>query len=111
MVNTKLELDDHDISMELDMISGALDGAHNLNFQYIKASGVQGPPTHVRKGPEDVVQDYLSQVIGYLLSPEGPLSSQGWYLENSSTPFDIVATIPTVCSFCQSFMNSTDMLM
>jgi hypothetical protein len=97
MVNTKLELDDHDISMELDLISRALDGVHNLNFQYVKGSGVKGPPMHIRKGPEEIVQDYLTSVFHYLFGLEGPQSFR-WLLTDHSIPLDIVATIPAVCS-------------
>jgi hypothetical protein len=49
MVHTKLELDVHDVSEELNLILQSFDGMKNLHFQHIKASGGLPAPRRVRK--------------------------------------------------------------
>ena len=95
MVHTKLQLDVADTASELELISQALDGMRNLDFQYIKASG--GNPKYPSKGPEQIVEDYLTKVFEYLLEAVDKFTEE--YLR--VTPVDIVATIPAVCSLQQ----------
>jgi hypothetical protein len=64
MVHTRLELDVHDISEELDLILQSLDEMKNLHFQHIKASG--GLPAYTEKSAEEIVADYLAKVFTYL---------------------------------------------
>jgi len=91
MVHTKLQLDVDDTSAELDLILQALEGMHNLSFQYIEDS--EGKPKYPRKGPEEIVEDYLSKVFDYLLETIGQFTEE---LRNN-IPVDIVVTIPAVC--------------
>src|SRR5207248_8787588 len=65
MVQTKLELDVHDTSEELDLILEALDGMGNLHFQYVRDSG--GLPQYTWKRPEEIVEDYLTKVFDSVL--------------------------------------------
>jgi len=89
MVHTKLQLDVDDTSAELDLILQELDGMHDLNFQYIVNGGADKYP---RKGPEDIVKDYLTKVFDYLLKAVAPFSEA----LRKAIPVDIVATIPAV---------------
>ncbi len=101
MVHTKLQLDVDDTAAELNLILQALDGMHNLNFQYIKESG--GAPKYTRKGPEQIVEDYLTKVFNYLLQAVESFTEE----LRSSIPVDIVATIPAVrsCSISLSYYS------
>lgn len=98
MVHTKLQLDVDDPSAELDLILQALDGMHDLDFQYIIDGGAE---KYTRKGPEEIVKDYLTKVFDYLLKAVTPFT-EGF---RKTIPVDIVATIPAVRSH-----NSPDAL-
>lgn len=65
MTNTKLQLDVDDTSTELEQILEALDGMHNLDIRYIKSA--EGRPKYTRKGPEEIVGDYLEKIFLYLM--------------------------------------------
>jgi hypothetical protein len=91
MVHTKLQLDVDDPSVELDLILQALDGMQNLHFQYIIDSG--GAPKYPRKGPEEIVTDYLTKVFDYLLKAVQHFTEAF----REATPVDIIATVPAVC--------------
>ncbi|KAH0538333.1 hypothetical protein FGG08_005068 [Glutinoglossum americanum] len=93
MVHTKLELDVHDTSEELDLISQALDGMYNLHFQYVKAAG--GLPEYTWKGPEEIVEDYLTKVFDYLLEAVESFTEE----LRARIPVDIVVTIPAEWSY------------
>jgi molecular chaperone DnaK (HSP70) len=90
MVNTKLELDLHDVPEELDIVLHALDGMKNLHFQHIKAAG--GLPAFTWKGPEDIITDYLRKVFAYLLQAVAQFSEEF----RAQAPVDIVVTVPPV---------------
>ena len=90
MVHTKLQLDVDDTSAELDLVLQALDGMQNLNVNYIIES--RGAPKYTPKGPEDIVQDYLTKVFDYLLKTMAPFTEA----LRKTIPVDIVATIPAV---------------
>jgi hypothetical protein len=90
MVHTKLRLDVDNTSEELDQILEALEGMHNLNFQYIR--NLAGLPKFTRKEPEEIVADYLEKVFGRLLEAISSFTPE-W---RAQTPVDIVATIPAV---------------
>lgn len=92
MVHTKLQLDVSEPTAELDLILQALDGMHNLDFGYIKSTS--GTPIYTNKAPEEIVEDYLTKVLEYVLK-----AVEGWTEGyRRVTPVDIVATIPAVCS-------------
>jgi hypothetical protein len=91
MVNTKIGLDLHDVSEELDLIIQALDGMKDLGFENIKAS--QGLPEYPWKSPEEIVTDYLTKVFQYVLQSIDVFSASLGAL----LPIDIVMTMPTVC--------------
>jgi hypothetical protein len=91
MVHTKLELDVHDTSEELDSILQAMDGMHNLHFQNVKVT--QGLPEYTWKGPEEIVEDYLTKVFDYLLEAVDDFTDE----LRAEIPVDIVITIPAVC--------------
>jgi hypothetical protein len=90
MVHTRLELDVHDISEELDLILQSLDEMKNLHFQHIKASG--GLPAYTEKSAEEIVADYLAKVFTYL---EKSVESFMKVLRDRIST-DIVVTVPTV---------------
>ena len=94
MVHTKLQLDVDNTSTELDLILQALDGMHNLDFQYIIDSG--SLPKYPRQGPEEIVEDYLTEVFKAFRKSKVMAKLTEAYLKE--TPVDIVATIPAVCS-------------
>jgi hypothetical protein len=90
MVHTKLQLDVHSASEELDFILDALEGMHNLHFQHIRAGG--GSEQYTWKNPEEIVEDYLVRVFDSLhrhlvetIFPEAL---------KSRMPVDIVITVP-----------------
>ncbi|KAG4439732.1 hypothetical protein IFR05_004810 [Cadophora sp. M221] len=92
MVHTKLQLDVTDTSSELDLILQRLQGVHYLDPQYIARSNGD---VYTRKGPEDIVCDYLTHVMEYLLQAVDKL-----VLElRLRIPVDIVATMPAEWSF------------
>ncbi len=91
MVHTKLQLDVDDPSFELDLILQDLEVMHNLDFQYIIDSS--GAPRYPRKGPEEIVTDYLTKVLDRLLLTLAPFMEAFGEI----TPVDIVATVPVVC--------------
>jgi molecular chaperone DnaK (HSP70) len=99
MVHTKLQLDVADTSSELDLILEGLDGMHNLDFQYIENSG--GTPKYTHKGPEEIVEDYLTKVYDFLLVAVRNFT-ESLIIE---IPVDIVATIPAV-SYTGSLVRS-----
>jgi hypothetical protein len=104
MVHTKLQLDVDDAAAELDLILQMLDGIHNLSYRYIEDSA--GKPKYPRKGPEEIVTDYLTKVFEYLLKAVEAFSEE----LRSRIPVDIVATIPAVCfqlSFLLKHINFT----
>jgi hypothetical protein len=90
MVHTKLQLDVDDTSSELDLVLQALDGMHNLNFQYI--TGSESAPRYTWKSPEEIVEDYFVKVFDYLLGNLEYLTEE----LRQRIPVDIVATIPAV---------------
>jgi hypothetical protein len=90
VTHTKLLLDIDDPSAELDPILQALAWTHNLDFQYISDSG--GAPKYTRKVPEEVLRDYLTKVVEYLLKAVAPFSEAF----RRSVPVDIVVTVPAV---------------
>jgi hypothetical protein len=92
MVHTKLQLDVEDAAAELDLILQMLDGIQNLSYRYITDSG--GKPKYPRKGPEEIVADYLTKVFEFLLKAVAELTED----LRSRIPVDIVATIPAVGS-------------
>jgi hypothetical protein len=89
MVHTKLQLDVDGTSAELDLILQALDGMHNLNFQYIIDHGGDKFP---RKTPEEIVKDYLTKVFDYLFKAVEQFPEA----LRKTIPVDIVATVPAV---------------
>ena len=91
MVHTKLELDVRDTSEELDLVLEALDGMYNLHFQYVSAAG--GLPQYTWKGPEEIVEDYLTKILDCLLREESLFSEE----LRLRIPVSIVVTIPEVC--------------
>jgi hypothetical protein len=96
MVHTKLQLDVDDTSTELDLILQELEGMHNLSFQYIEEA--EGRPKFTRKGPEEIVEDYLCKVFDYLLEMHDRFAVFAEELRNT-IPVDIVVTIPAVRLF------------
>jgi hypothetical protein len=92
MVHTKLQLDVSEPTAELDLILQALDGMHNLNFEYIKSAS--GTRKYTNKAPEQIIEDYLTEVFEYVLKAVESWT-EGY---RRVTPVDIVATIPAVCS-------------
>ncbi|KAK0125658.1 hypothetical protein ONS95_000339 [Cadophora gregata] len=92
MVHTKLQLDVTDTASELELISERLEGIHDLDYQYIPGSAGD---TYTRKGPEDIVQDYLARVVDYLLQTIPSFTGE----LRLRVPIDIVATIPAGWSY------------
>lgn len=90
MVRTKLELDVHDVSEELDLILQSLDGMKNLHLQHIKASG--GLPAYTEKSAEEIVADYLAKVFTDL---EKSVENFMEVLRDRIST-DLVVTAPTV---------------
>lgn len=90
MVHTKLELDVHDTSRELDLILQALDGMYNLHFQYVRAS--RGLPEYTWKAPEKIVEDYLTKVFDALLVTVEDFTEE----LRALIAVDIVVTVPAV---------------
>ncbi|KAH0558447.1 hypothetical protein GP486_004893 [Trichoglossum hirsutum] len=93
MVHTKLELDVHDTSEELESIVQALDGMSNLHFQKVKAA--KGLPEYTWKGPEEIVEDYLTKVFDYLIEAVDDFTEE----LRAEIPVDIVVTIPVGWSY------------
>jgi len=91
MVHTKLALDLHDNSGELDLVLEDLDGMHDLQFQYIKS--YRGLLPYPWKRPEEIVEDYLVKVFDSFLEAMTRFPQE---LRDRS-PVDIVVTIPAVC--------------
>lgn len=93
MVHTKLQLDVHSASEELDFILDALEGMHNLHFQHIRAG--RGLEQYTWKTPEEIVEDYLVRVFEslhrHLVETVFPEALR------SRMPVDIVITVPAVC--------------
>ena len=100
MVNTKLELDLHDIPEELDIILQTLDGMKDLQFDHIQAA--KGAPDFPYKGAEDIVTDYLTKVFAYLFRVVVKFSKE----LRDRIPVDIVVTVPTV-RFSTPFLTSS----
>jgi hypothetical protein len=93
IVDTKLELELQDSSGELDLILKALDGMHNLQFQYIR--GYRGFPPYPCKRPERIVGDFLAKVFDSFLEE---MTKLGFTSElRDRLPVDIVVTSPAVC--------------
>ncbi|KAI9773911.1 MAG: hypothetical protein M1840_006137 [Geoglossum simile] len=93
MVHTKLELDVHDTSGELDLTLQALDGMCNLHFQYVRAS--RGLPEYTWKAPEEIVEDYLSKIFDYLLEKLDCFTAE----LRARISTDIVITVPANWSY------------
>ncbi|KAI9776338.1 MAG: hypothetical protein M1839_000418 [Geoglossum umbratile] len=94
MVHTKLELDVHSPSEELDLVLQALDGMYNLHFQQVKVA--RGLPEYTWKGPAEIVEDYLTKLFDSLLEAMERLAGFEEELR-ALMPVDIVVTIPAVC--------------
>lgn len=93
MVHTKLQLEVHKTSEELDLILQALDGMSDLNFQRISSMG--GLPSYTWKGPEQIVEDYFSKVFDAFLEA---INGTGLTKDVRALILtDIVVTIPAVC--------------
>lgn len=90
MVHTKLQLDVVEAAAELDLVLQSLDGMYNLDFGYIKSR--EGKPKYTCKGPEEIVEDYLTHVFTYLLQAVSAFTTE----LRREIPVDIVATIPAV---------------
>ncbi|KAH6724439.1 hypothetical protein DL95DRAFT_464978 [Leptodontidium sp. 2 PMI_412] len=88
MVHTKLQLDVVEAAAELDLVLQSLDGMYNLDFGYIKSR--EGKPKYTCKGPEEIVEDYLTHVFTYLLQAVSAFTTE----LRREIPVDIVATIP-----------------
>ncbi|KAH7342511.1 hypothetical protein BKA65DRAFT_504250 [Rhexocercosporidium sp. MPI-PUGE-AT-0058] len=88
MVHTKLQLDVVEPEAELDLVLQSLDGMWNLDFQYIKSQ--EGNPKYTCKGPEEIVEDYLSHVFAFLLEAVSTFTVE----LRREIPVDIVATVP-----------------
>ncbi|KAH6663361.1 hypothetical protein B0J14DRAFT_609302 [Halenospora varia] len=93
MIHTKLQLDVDDNDAELDLILQALDGMHDLTFQYIKDSG--GTAIFPRRSPEEIVEYYLKKVFVHLRNTVDRFTPA--FVKTS--PVDIVATIPAEWSY------------
>jgi hypothetical protein len=92
MVHTKLQLDVDSTSNELDLVLQALEGMHNLHFQYIE--NTEGIPRYTVKAPEQIVEDYLERVFEYLMNSVQGLTTA----LIRRTPVDLVVTVPAVSS-------------
>jgi hypothetical protein len=91
MVYTKLQLNVSETTAELDLILQALDGMHDLSFEYIKSAS--GTRKYMNKAPEQIVEDYLAEVLEYVLK-----AVDSWTASYRRVILvDIVATIPPVC--------------
>jgi len=91
-IHTKLALDIHDNSGELDLILEALNGMHNLQFHYIRAR--QGFPPYSWKRSEEIVEDYLTKVFDAFLEAMTRRLDGGFPQElRDRLPVDIVVTI------------------
>lgn len=90
MIHTKLELEISSVSEELEFLRKALDGMHNLQYEYIKASISQ--PGYPDKTAEQIVTEYLKRVIAVIF--RNMIGMGEWFLEN--VPMDVVLTVPTV---------------
>ncbi|KAN0071918.1 hypothetical protein V8E54_009647 [Elaphomyces granulatus] len=98
IVDTKLELELQDSSGELDLILKALDGMHNLNFQYIR--DYQGLPPYPYKRPEEIVGDFLAKVFDAFLEGMTTRLDQGFPQElRDQLSVDIVVPIPAGWSY------------
>ncbi len=113
MVNTKLELEPQDERVdELNLILQVLEGMRNLNFNHVKSIRsfpgytwyvmlvsklicgrhlltLSAPP---RKGPEDVVTDYLTKAFKCFDASTEYIADV-----KQTNPVDIVVTTPVVC--------------
>jgi hypothetical protein len=109
MVHTKLELDVHDTSEELDLILGALDGMKNLRFQCIRDAGPL--PSYTWKGPEEIVEDYLTRVFETVL--KGVEDEEEYFPEElrARIPVDIVVTVPAVCHCIALYVKAAKFFM
>lgn len=94
MVHTKLELDPGTVLETLESILNLLDGVDNLHFKTIKATESAGNPPYTRKTAEEIVTDYLTQVVQCAEQKVDILDPNGSARRLIST--DIVITVPTV---------------
>jgi len=98
MVHTKVASDIHDNSGELDLILEALDGMHDLKFQYIRAH--QGFPPYPWKRPEEIVEDYFTKLFDAFLEAMTRRLDGGFPQElRDRLPVDIVVTSPAGWSY------------
>ncbi|KAH0556728.1 hypothetical protein GP486_005483 [Trichoglossum hirsutum] len=93
MVHTKLQLEVSSPSEELDLILQALEGMHDLDSDRIRDAGPL--PAYTWKGPEAIVEDYLTRMLESLLRVERGFSKQ----MRRHMPVDIVVTIPAGWSY------------
>jgi len=108
IVDTKLELELQDSSGELDLILKALDGMHNLDFQYIRAHGY---PPYPCKRPEEIVGDFLAKVFDAFLEGMTTRLNEGFPQElRDRLPVDIVVPIPAVCLYIALNAKATKFL-
>jgi hypothetical protein len=94
MVHTKLQLEVHNTLEELDLILQALDGMGDLDFQHVQKAG--GLPSYTWKGPEMIVEDYLTKVFDAFLPAIEEMAGLTEEVRAQMLT-DIVVTIPAVC--------------
>lgn len=94
MVHTKLQLEVHKTSEELDLILQALDGMGDLDFRHVQNAG--GLPSYTWKGPENIVEDYLTKVFDAFLPAIEEMAGLTEEVRAQMLT-DIVVTIPAVC--------------
>jgi hypothetical protein len=104
MVHTKLQLEVHQTSEELDLILQALDGMGDLDFQHVQKAG--GLPSYTWKGPEMIVEDYLTKVFDAFLPA---IEEWAGLTEEVRARMltDIVVTLPAVCHRIALFVTIT----
>ena len=107
MVHTKLQLEVHKTSEELDLIIQALDGMGDLDFQHVQ--NAEGLPSYTWKGPERIVEDYLTKVFDAFLPAIEEMAGLTEEVRAQMLT-DIVVTIPAVCHRIALFVTTTKSL-
>jgi hypothetical protein len=110
MVNTKLELEPQPTRFEeLELTLHLLRGTGNLAFEHLKKIGPN--PAYSSAPPQKVVKDYLTHICESACKPESFRDVDMTKLGETSTPLDVVVTVPAVrLVFKPTLLSSSDKL-
>lgn len=104
MVNTKLELEPQPNRYdELELTLYLLKNTGYLAFEHLKKIGPN--PAYTSAPPRQIVQDYLKHICESACRPGSFETIDMTRLAETSTPLDIVVTVPAVSSALSSRRN------